>query len=234
MVIKDKEEKPVLDLMVLDQTGPVVITLWGDHTRQFLEAKENILRQNRKARLVIRMTGFRIGGMQKNDYNGTILTTIKVLHSKEPSGSKPGTVLDIREFATSPHLLDDSFQVPTKCACITSFSVWRSKLVAAPFRATLFGTVLNVKEMKDSQASNEMRFFDLIDDAGVWLLVCAVGQHAKSKALEQGSQVVLYFACGRSQICEAKPCVYLFKDAVIVMTRKIHVLPVKRSEIQIE
>ena len=59
-------------------------------------------------------------------------------------------------------------------------------------------------------------------------------QHAKSKALEQGSQVVLYFACGRSQIGEAKPCVYLFKDAVIVMTRKIHVLPVKRSEIQIE
>eukprot|EP00973_Karenia_brevis_P083005 11508605-Karenia_brevis.AAC.1 len=61
-----------------------------------------------------------------------------------------------------------------------------------------------------------------------------MSQHATSKALCVGNQVVLYFCTGRGPIGEAKGCVYLFKDAIIVMTRKTSTIVPKRVEIDIQ
>ena len=107
-------------------------------------------------------------------------------------------------------------------------------MAKAPFRGTYFGTIAHVEPMKESQSGQSMKYFDLVDSAGYWIPFCAVAQHATSKALRVGNQVVVYFASGRSQIGEAKACVYLFKDAVIIMHRRAPTIPSKRIEIEIQ
>jgi hypothetical protein len=228
-----KEEKDVLDMMLIDLTGPIAATLWGEHATSFINMKETAMKSNAQSKVIVKLHGFRIGSMTKNDWNGNVLSNIKILHSKEKNGTSASTVLSVSIAPSSPYLIAASFEIPNAPACISMFAPLRNKLSAAPFRGTFAGIVVDVQLPSESQSGSPKRHFDLIDKAGTWISCCAMGQHAMSKALSAGNEVVLYFCTARSQIGDAKASLYLFKDAVVVMVKKAATVPEKRLSIEI-
>ena len=93
------------------------------------------------------------------------------------------------------------------------------------------GTIIDVQCLDESQTGTPKRYFDLADPGGHWISCCALGQHALSKALIRGNQAVLYFVSGRPQMGQSKACVYLNKDAVLVLVQARVVVPTKLCEI---
>ena len=109
----------------------------------------------------------------------------------------------------------------------------RSKL-KAPFRITLRGFVDDVSEMQFTQQEASKRTFNLVDDAGMWIRCCALGLSARSRALENGNEVVLYYGTGRSGLGSSPGMVYFMKDSLVVPVGRPAAAPMKRVEISVD
>ena len=231
-----KQEKTVLDLLLLDNTGPIIVTLWGTLATEFLMQRQNVANQKPDcSKILVKLQNFRIAALPKNDWNGESLTAIKILHSKETLGTKTGSILSVSTTASSPYISSGSFEVPSVPACISNYASVRAKMARAPFRGTFFGTIVEVEDMQETQSGQGKKYFAVADSSGCWIPFCAVAHNATSKALRVGNQVVLFFASARSAIGDARAALYLFKDAVIVqIQKKSEVLPTKRSQIDVE
>ena len=91
--------------------------------------------------------------------------------------------------------------------------------------------VADVQDEEISQAGQLKKYFDLVDDTGAWLSCCACGRNATSKALQNGNEVVLYFAHGRPVLGGSQAMVYILKDGAIVQCGKKVNQTVKRMQI---
>ena len=88
--------------------------------------------------------------------------------------------------------------------------------------------------MVESQAAVEQRHFDLVDEMGIWLNCCAHGRNARSQALKEGNEVVLYYALGRGGLGESPGRVYIMTDGLVLATQAVRSGPPrKRAEIML-
>ena len=117
-------------------------------------------------------------------------------------------------------------------ACIHEFSelVGRCK---APFRVTLRGLITDLSEMQATVSEADKRLFTLVDDAGSWIKCCAIGMPARSLALVNGNEVVLYFCSGRASLGTSPGMVYLMKDSIVVKLESRTEVPPKRLQIEV-
>ena len=98
---------------------------------------------------------------------------------------------------------------------MTEFRPIRHKL-KAPFRLTVKGKIADVQGLETTQSGNEKRLFDIVDNTGAYISCCAMRHNAKSAALQNFQDVVIYHGTGRGAIGSAKGALYLMKDAFIV------------------
>ena len=75
---------------------------------------------------------------------------------------------------------------------------------------------MDLEEPDFTKSGNDVRRFKLVDAAGFFLRCSATTNNAKSAALQENYQVVLYFGTGRGPIGTMAGTVYLMKDASIV------------------
>ena len=167
-----------------------------------------------------------------SDWNGASLTTIRVLHSTPPAGSRDGTTVTTAAKATSPYLGADFDPPPEPPVCVTQFMSVRSKLKSL-FRISIRGVVTELSDMQFTQTESEKRTFILVDDAGMWIRCCAIGLQATSRALENSNEIIGYFGTGRKQVGTAPGSILFLKDSMIVQVKRRTVVPVKRAEIAI-
>ena len=158
-----------------------------------------------------------IAALTKSEKNGDVLTTVKQLNSVDTRGTSTGTEISFPIQASSPYLLKKEFIVPRFPACISAFATYKDRYVS-PFRGTFFGTVFNPMDSDVSMKGNAKKFFELVDASGDWFQCCASGRNASSKALKEGSKIVVYFAAGREQTNERSGILYLWPEAVIIKT----------------
>ena len=81
---------------------------------------------------------------------------------------------------------------------------------------------------------DERRLFSLVDNDGSWIKCCAIGMPARSLALVNGNEVVLYFCSGRGSLGTPPGMVYLMKDSLVVLVGHRAASAIKRSEISVE
>ena len=62
--------------------------------------------------------------------------------------------------------------------------------------------------------------FALVDEMGSWLQCCGIGRNGRGAVLQDGNEVVLYYASGRKGIRNSDGLVWLFKDAMVVLVGK--------------
>ena len=222
-----KESNTVCDILMTDNTGPVIITLWEDLVHTWYATMGNL------ATPYIRLTNLRVAELSRTEWNGTCLTRIRVLHSTPSTALRSGTALSRMAEPTSPSLTRFTYTTPEAPACIGQFLSLQSKL-RAPFRITLRGIIDDLNDMQLTQQDSKKREFNLVDSAGMWLRCCALGRCAQSRCLENGNEVILYYGTGRSARGSSPAMVYLMKDSLIVQTACSQRNPTKRAEIHID
>ena len=90
------------------------------------------------------------------------------------------------------------------------------KKLQAPFRLTLKGRVVDIREVETTQAGQPKRIFDLVDTSGAYVTCCAMKHSVDSAALQNFQEIIIFFATARGPIGGQKGMLYLLKDAMIV------------------
>ena len=224
---ENKESNTVCNLLLIDNTGPVLITLWEDLVHTWYSTMGN------PATPYIRLTNLRVAEVPRTEWNGPSLSRMRVLHSTSSTARRTGTALSRTAEPTSPYLTQFTYTIPEAPACINQFLSLQSKL-RAPFRITLRGIIDDLTDMMLTQQDSKKRAFILVDGAGMWLRCCALGRCAQSRCLENGNEVILYYGTGRGARGSSPPMVYLMKDSLIVQTACSQRNPAKRAEIHID
>ena len=75
---------------------------------------------------------------------------------------------------------------------------------------------MDLKDLDFTQNGNEIRHFKLVDTSGLFLQCAAIGPNAKSGALRENFEVVVYFGTGRGPLGSSGGTFYMMKDSVIV------------------
>ena len=211
-------DRTALDVMVVDNYGPIQVILWDDATKTFLEqlaAAQSAATDSNIGYLYLHLSIASVLPLPNNSWNGSSLTDIRVLHSITSIKSRIGTEVTIRQTPTSPYMVAGEYKVPEGKLCITMFALQQKKFFA-PFRATLTGTIMELKDLDYSQQGNPVRYFKLVDPAGSFLNCCAMDDHVSSQALRENMRVVLYFGTGRGPIRSSPGCIHVRKDAALV------------------
>ena len=225
--LENRDSNTACDLVLIDNTGPVLITLWDDAVHTWYSTMGN------PATPYIRLTNLRVAEIRRTEWNGPSLSRMRVLHSTSSTARRPGTALSRTAEPTSPYLTRFTYTIPEAPACISQFLSLQSKL-RAPFRITLRGIIDDLSDMMLTQQDTKKRAFILVDAAGMWLRCCALGRCAQSRCLANGNEVILYYGTGRGVRGSSPPMVYLMKESVILQTACSQRTPTKRAEIQID
>ena len=93
-----------------------------------------------------------------------------------------------------------------------------------------------ITDLSDIQATVQedyKRLFTLVDNAGAWIKCCAIGMPARSLALVNGNEVVLYFCSGRGSLGTSPGMIYLMKDSLVVKLGSRTEVPHKRFQIEV-
>ena len=81
---------------------------------------------------------------------------------------------------------------------------------------SLEGRIADVQGLEASQAGNEKRHFDIVDNCVSFISCCAMRHSARSTTLQNSQEVIICNGTGRSAIGSSKSALYLMKDAFIV------------------
>ena len=211
----DSGEVTVLDVLLADLTGPVIVTLWSSCVDAFLQATSNIGTDIDMSQVVMLLEQVRVSDVVSNDYVGEVLTPMKVLHSMGDTPQRTGTRITLSTVKTSPFTTSAIYKVPSPGHCYSQFGTYRLKLVP-PFRATLRGTIVDASEEDVTLGGQPKKTFALVDDAGTWLQCVAVGRNALSSCLRNDMEVVAYYVSGKVGQRGSGGCVWLFKDSMLV------------------
>ena len=85
-----------------------------------------------------------------------------------------------------------------------------------------------------TQQDASKRTFNLVDDAGMWIRCCALYLSARSRALANGNEVVLYYGTGRSKLRSSPAMVWFMRDSLVVQIGYRAAGATKRAEICVE
>ena len=188
------------------------MSLKGSHAVQICDVWNN---GGNKCRL-IELSKVKVKDAIKSDWNGAILTSMRLLEGIEAVSTEKGTIMHILSTATAPNMLTSSFAIPSSRCCISNFKAARTQLYGN-FRATFHGVITDVQqEVEYSKTGNEKRMFDIVDNDGTFLSCCAMSQNAQSVCLKNFQEVILYYCTGRPPIGSSPGMLYLYKDAIII------------------
>jgi hypothetical protein len=221
-----KEVMKVLDLLVLDCTGPIKVALWGKCATQFLSLKARAIGEQTNIKPVITLRDFKMTSPPVNNWNGAMLTSVKILNSKY------NTKLRVSKEGTSPYLQTGRFTKPGTISCISSFLSVHARMMTRPWRGTFSGVVMDCEGLSDTQSGQPKKLFNLVDDSGTWFRCGALGVHALSKLLENNNEVVLYFCSAFPPVNGQVSTVWLMKEAFVAMLGTVATPPVKRKYLE--
>jgi len=223
----------ILDVKVCDATGPGLVALWEEAADAYLAAA-TLLTPEQRARAVLRLENVRVSAPPKTMFNGANLTCIQTISSVDAAGVRRGTVVSFELSGRSPFMTaaaaDDAL---SEKHCISAYSAWKVQLAKPPFRCSILGVVQNSQKMDTTLDGKPKKAFDLVDPGGAWVRCTAVGRNASSRALVDGTRVMIYFAAGRPSAGASPGAVFVLADSFIVPLAGAFPQLAKRMEISL-
>ena len=225
-------KKEVATILAADHTGPLLVSIWSPT----LDVFKNIMQQyNPEAgQLMLRFEQIKFSPMPQNQWNGKVVTPIRVAHTltPEPEQSmkknqktqattasmslRDGTRLTMIRKSTSPYMQHDvKYSMPQPPLMVLNYSQTLSKEVS-PFRVSITGTIHDLQEAEPSNSGELRRNFKLADEQGNWIHCVAHGRHAENSSLENFLRIVIYFGSGRPSTGHSPQAIWIFKDAFMV------------------
>ena len=196
---------------MVDRTGPVMVSLWDAAAHQLSRVVHNAPKGSRPLLLLQKV---RITLMAQNDWNGTCVTSMKILGSVATGEAGEGTTIQRLSSPLSPYNQSHMHYVcPKPPAAVIDFHQLRDHRL--PFRGTFIGCVQNLAPIDATGNGTYRRDFDLVDDAGRSFGCSVIGLQAKSTKLNDDAKVVLYHGVARRAGQTDTFVVYIFRDGFI-------------------
>ena len=233
-------KREVAIILTWDHTGPLLVRV---RSPALGVLKISAYEHNCKdGELKLRFDHLCFMPLEKNDWNGTAVTPIRMghtlTHQKQSCRQKQkvdaseasvsachGTRLSMIRVATSPYMRSGlNFCTPKPPLVVVSYSLSLSHAVS-PFRVSIAGTVQDLEETQLTYRGDLRRNFKPADDAGKWVSCVTHGRHAESDALESMRYIVACFCPGRPALGKISPQLWLFKDAFILPLERRVVAP---------
>ena len=200
----------VLNILVADHTGPLYVDLWGSVGNKFLQDVATAAEQSEEP-LPLEISYFFI----RKDTQGKWLTPI--VRAK----SSTRTRIERRDRATQTSVEKDttrmsSFLYVRDFSCLTK---------PPPFKISIAGVVQNTSRVKQSQTGKPMRWFTLHDATGRYVTCTAFGRHAGNTAIEDGNDIIVYFASGVAGRTNKPGALWLYDEAHVVALKAKRIQP---------
>ena len=206
----------VIDLVIVDRTGPVLITLWGadaEIAETLLADFLNVHDSDVEERPLMALQNLRFQAIPQNSLNGRTVTRINILTNNRKQASISPQNAACIDAATSPYMSSAKFVIPPVSVVLQRFNVLDR--TNAPFRVSLRGTVVDVGDVESSQQGNSKNAFKVVDKEGTWLQCVVIGDQASNPGLLENVDVILFFASGRSSATSQEGAIFVFQTGCV-------------------
>jgi len=220
------KEGKVIDLLAVDLTGPVMISLWDADAEMAEVLLETFLRvhgSGAQQKPIIALQNMRVQSLVHNTWNGNMVTSMKCLTSSRARGKKTSENVVFVKEATSPHMLSGQFAMPPASVVLARFNVLER--FDAPYRVSLRGTVAEVGVVETAFSGNWKRLCKVVDQDGLWLFCVVIGEQAIRPDLRENMDVIMFFASGRGSTSAQEGAVFLFSNACLWILGKSSAMP---------
>ena len=146
---KASHEVSVADLVLVDQTGPIKVVLWGNLALEITTAWKSLQRARALAsttvcEYIVDLQRVHVYSLPKDEWNGPCLTRMRYLRSVDnPAVFANATRLKMISKPSTVNLLHMHWIEPPSYACVSNFGTISSGL-HAPFRITVRGIVMDL------------------------------------------------------------------------------------------
>ena len=222
----------VLDILMADKQGPILASMWDEEAKAFLRVVTAAKAASNTKPLIL-LENFRVV-VAKNSKTKQ-LTPLKAVHSMRSIGIQTGTIITLSSSPSSPFTTTAMFRAPiSQQYCISDFARARSLLQAPPFRGTFRGIATNTSNIDATMQGKAKLSFDLVDQAGTFIPMKAIGRNANVGQIKDGFDIVIFNASGRpGNGTSMEGAVFLFKDSMVVPIGRC-AIPTKVRSIDIE
>ena len=214
---------PVATCVLADREGPVLVDLWRSVATSTLSLFQ---RWSEEA---------------ASSSSGPVLIEVKYFQTK-PESRK--TLVPTRKIATSERteiirlragtqrtVTDMSMSTPMEALYTRDLTRLQQ---TTPFVVNVAGIVGSCEEERMSQSGRSMRNFELYDPTGKYVACRVLGRHASNQNIEDGNEVILYFAQATTPTSANMPGVlWLYDESHIVLIRKNCRVPASRGAIEL-
>ena len=200
---QNKENVPVLTVVLADRTGYVCLELWRDVAVNICEMAREWGEEASK--VTVRVSDFGIGE-EKKRFVG------KACHL---TGDDRTTVKRIAS-SIQPSLVDETVHL-TGSLFVRNLSLLTGTL---PFGAHVAGFVSAVGSVSVSRNGNEMLSFRLNDTRGNYVECRACGRHARNKHIEEKNEIVAYGTQAQAGLKGASGLLWVYDESHIVLLRR--------------
>ena len=138
-----------------------------------------------------------------------------MLQSVASSPTREGARIGLLTELSSPYLTVKRVIPSVASMCVAQLRKVEGKL-AAPFRMSVRGVIVDVPAPDVSQAGKAQRSFNIVEEPGAWIACCALGRIALSKALQNGLGIVLFFGAGRRPLVGSPGSLCAMKGSLII------------------
>jgi hypothetical protein len=214
---------PVATCVLADREGPVLVDLWRSVATSTLSLFQ------------------RWSEDSASSSSGPVLIEVKYFQTR-PESRK--TLVPTRKIATSERteiirlragtqrtVTDMSMSTPMEA--LYTRDLTRLQQIT-PFVVNVAGIVGSCEEERMSQSGRSMRNFELYDPTGKYVACRVLGRHASNQNIEDGNEVILYFAQATTPTSANMPGVlWLYDESHIVLLRKNCRVPASRGAIEL-
>ncbi len=233
--VEPANETRVVDVILVDPTGPLRVSLWGDLATTLENLMGEFLRKHpppSKLRPIVVLENVRPMKMMATEYYGAIVTSMKYLETVPAVSGVAGSLLSFAEMSTSPFMAPAKFQIPPSSVVLSRFSILQRTVT--PFHVSVMGVVFDVGTLEYSRQGNPKKSFKLVDEVGSWVSCVVIGEEATKPAIDECAEVLLFFTSGRRMCSSSKGALFLFQSSgVVIPMRKVKARVALREQVEI-
>ena len=213
------EQVAVVTCLMADREGPVLVDFWRELAltaiASFNNWMEGVDGNNTQDPLVVELTYFWIRAESR-----------KVLVPMRKVVSSERTVISMLPAGTQESVSRMADMPPAEILFTRDLSTLEQE---PPFVVSVVGVIGSCGEDSMSRAGRAMKFFEIHDNSGKCVQCTALGRHAENACIEDGNEVVLYFAQGTASSA-SNPCgqLWLYDESHILLLRRNCIVPPTR------
>ena len=224
--MNEHSETTVLDVIVIDKTGPVLVSLWGsivNTLEKLMIAFRYKVGPNSSVKPLVLFENLKAATWVSSSYNGEILSSMNHLRAMHDAQNHSLTKVSFLRTPTAACMTTHTFNMPQSSVVVTQFAILEDR--APPYCISVAGVAMDVSAAIDVSAENPKRNLKIVDRRGFWLRCVIVGEQALRTSLVDGVKAVFFFGHARAGTSTSEGALFMFYASRFIVLEKSAIMP---------